>query len=86
VQRPFQHYVDVRLIKSFFLSSFSISPYIEVDNLLDTKNVVFSYITTGSTTDPGDIWGGTTTYRDRPWYYGRRRQIRFGLNIGFNAR
>jgi outer membrane receptor protein involved in Fe transport len=85
-QRPFQHYIDVRLIKSFMLSSFSISPYIEVDNLLDTKNIVFSYVTTGSTTDPGDIWGGTTTYRDRPWYYGRRRQIRLGLNIDFNAR
>ncbi len=85
-QRPFQHYVDIRLIKSFLFSSFSVSPYIEVDNLLDTKNVVFSYITTGSTTDPGDIWGGTTTYRDRPWYYGRRRQIRLGLNIGFSTR
>ena len=85
-QRPFQHYIDARLIKTFRFSSFSVSPYIEVDNLLDTKNIVFSYTTTGSTTDPGDIYEGTTTYRDRPWYYGRRRQIRLGLNIKFSTR
>lgn len=82
-QRPWQHFIDARLIKSFHLSSFVISPYLEVDNLLDTKNIIFTYITTGSTKDPGDIWGGTTTYRDRPHYYGPRRQIRLGINIAY---
>ncbi|GAB4366696.1 MAG: hypothetical protein Kow0042_06770 [Calditrichia bacterium] len=82
-QRPWQNYIDVRLVKSFSLSKFTISPYVEIDNVFDIKNVVFTYVTTGSAKDPGDYWQGTTTYRDRPHYYGPRRQIRTGIKFEF---
>ena len=82
-QRPWIHNIDLRLIKSFRWASLIISPYVEIDNVLDTKNIIFTYVTTGSAKDPGDVWRGTTTYRDRPHYFGPRRQIRTGIQVEF---
>ncbi len=83
-QRPWIHNIDLRLVKSFRFSSFSVSPYLEVSNLLDTRNVVFFYSGTGSAKDPGNIYSGTTTFRDRPIYYSQRRQIRLGVSFKFD--
>lgn len=82
-QRSWIHNIDLRLIKSFNYASFTVSPYLEVSNLLDTRNVVFFYSGTGSAKDPGNIYSGTTTYRDRPMYYSPSRQIRMGISVGF---
>ncbi|MEN8191190.1 MAG: TonB-dependent receptor [Bacteroidota bacterium] len=85
-QRPWMNNIDLRIVKTITFSSFSISPYLEVTNLLDIRNVVFFYPETGSAKDPGNLWGGTTTYRDRPIYYSPSRQIRLGISANFTQR
>ncbi len=61
-----------------------------VQNLFDWKNALDIYPETGKADDPGTrlnelIKKGilSKTYFDRPYYYGRRRQVDFSLEINF---
>ena len=71
---------DIRIYGGTKLAVFS-----RIFNLTDRKNPLFVYSETGSPTDPGPYASktATSTYYDRPHYFGPRRSIDFGLQILF---
>ena len=98
---PSSFRVDLRLEKSFKISSLKISPYLWIQNLFDAKNVVSVYRSTGSpsTTD----WLNTpegrataqqsgegyvqdyTSLEENPNNYGIPRLIRLGLKVDISG-
>ncbi len=71
---------DIRLYKNTKIALFA-----RVYNLTDRKNPLYVYSETGSPTDPGPYASktATSTYYDRPQYFGPRRTIDFGLQFLF---
>jgi hypothetical protein len=86
--------MDLMAAKRFTLSNVTYGAFVRVQNLLDTKNCVQVFVTTGrcdtGTVDQrrsrhGNDVGSTssTTFFDRPNYYGQRRQIFTGVRASF---
>jgi len=71
---------DIRVYKNTKIALFS-----RIYNLTDRKNPLYVYSETGSPTDPGPYASktATSTYYDRPHYFGPRRTIDFGLQFLF---
>ena len=98
---PSSFRVDLRLEKSFKISSLKISPYLWIQNLFDAKNVVSVYRSTGSpsTTDWLNTPEGRATaqqsgegyvqdymsYEENPNNYGIPRLIRLGLKVDISG-
>ncbi len=76
--------------KYFKVGGFDLIFGIMVQNLFDWKNPLDIYPQTGKADDPGarmnelvDMGIVSKTYFDRPYNYGRRRQINFSLELDF---
>jgi len=77
---------DVKLNKRFRISGISYSIKLWVYNLFDNKNVLSVYGDTGradTNNNIDEVIGGGTEREASPTYYGRGRQIIFGLGINF---
>jgi hypothetical protein len=59
--------------------------FARVFNLLDRENPLTVYAETGTPTDPGPSASTTqtSTYFNRPYYFGPRRTIDLGLRLYF---
>ncbi|KUG26535.1 tonb-dependent receptor [hydrocarbon metagenome] len=99
---PSQFRVDMRLEKTFVLGSgLSISPFLWVENLFDTENIVNVWRSTGDPTTTGflNTESGKTqaaqfgqgyvddyqSWERTPFNYGIPRLIRLGVKVNFNT-
>lgn len=81
-RQPWTGNVDLRLNYTFEMMGNSyVRPFVEITNLLDKRNIITVFSTTGSpdfTLDPG------TQFEDaqRPYYFGPPRHVEVGVQIG----
>lgn len=85
--------VDLQLSKLWQVGNLRYGGFVRVANLFDQKNCLQVFPTTGrcdagtidqSTRRQGNTFGGeTSSYFDRPWYYGARRSVSAGLRVSF---
>ena len=83
-RRPWTWTVDAVFRKDFiFRKNYRIGFIARISNLFDRKNVLTVYSETGSPTDPGPAMSRTqtSTYYDRPFYFGPRRFIDLGFRL-----
>jgi len=96
---PWTSTIDMKVNKGFRLASMNFDAYVWVLNLLDRKNAVAVYESSGSAettnwlnTDAGQAFlaqqgaAGAETYelaQSNPALYGNPRLVRFGLRLGF---
>ncbi|MEP7027365.1 MAG: TonB-dependent receptor [Candidatus Eisenbacteria bacterium] len=96
---PWTSTIDMKLNKGFQLGSLNFDAYVWVLNLLDRRNAVAVYESSGSAqttnwlnTEAGQAFlaqqgaAGQTTYdlaQTNPLLYGNPRLVRFGLRLGF---
>ncbi len=74
-------YLDLKLNYNLNVGNVKITPYLEVYNLTDHRNVLWVYARTGEPDYSNS--GRTEEYDDNPLNYGRPRIIYLGVNIGF---
>ena len=87
--------VDLRAEKNFRVGSLLHGVFVRVENVFDTKNCIQVFETTGrcdagtidqtrslqgNSTGPDQV---TSTFFDRPHFFGARRQINFGFRTSF---
>ncbi len=85
-RRPWFFDIDTMIRKDFRIyKNTKIALFSRIYNLTDRKNPLYVYSETGSPTDPGPYASktATSTYYDRPHYFGPRRTINFGLQFLF---
>ncbi|GBD92539.1 TonB-dependent Receptor Plug Domain protein [bacterium BMS3Abin05] len=85
-RRPWFFSIDTMIRKDIrILGNTKIALFSRIYNLTDRKNPIYVYSETGSPTDPGPYASktATSTYYDRPHYFGPRRTIDFGLQFLF---
>jgi outer membrane receptor protein involved in Fe transport len=94
--KPWTSNIDVKIERKFEIDKYVITPYIWVQNLLETENIFLVYEGTGRPdktgwleTDPGIEWASTnddSTYRlkeSNPKNYGKPRIFYFGIRMSF---
>lgn len=82
---PWYFTIDMVARKEFETAGLRYGFFARIFNLLDRKNPLTVYAETGSPTDPGPTASTTqtSTYYDRPHYYGPRRSIDIGFRLYF---
>lgn len=85
-RRPYTMQLDAVFRKDLkFGRNLSAGLFARVYNLFDRKNPISVYSETGSPTDPGPnaSLSRSSTYYDRPYYFGPRRSIDLGFKLNF---
>lgn len=91
---PATWWVDLRAQKGFRVGDLVYSGFVQIDNLLDRENCFQPFATTGRC-DAGTVdqnrqrqgnaagEGTTSTFFDRPHFFGPRRRINVGFRVNF---
>ncbi len=74
-------YLDLKMNYKMEIGKIHITPYLEVYNLTDMKNILYVYSRTGKPDYSNS--GRTAEYDKNPLNWGRPRIIYLGINIGF---
>ena len=82
---PWYFTIDMVARKEFETAGIRYGLFARVFNLLDRKNPLTVYAETGTPTDPGPSASTTqtSTYFNRPYYFGPRRSIDLGFRLYF---
>jgi hypothetical protein len=82
-RRPATTTTDIKATKWFYLGPFKYEFLVEGKNVFDRDNVVGVYSSTGKpyTSDPDDPAG--SEYDKDPTNWGPRRQVYFGISLGY---
>ncbi|MFQ6091905.1 MAG: carboxypeptidase-like regulatory domain-containing protein [bacterium] len=82
---PMYFTIDMVVRKEFETAGFRYGLFARIFNLLDRKNAIDVWAETGNPTDPGPSASTTqtSTFYDRPYYYGPRRSVDLGIRLYF---
>jgi len=82
-RRPVTTTTDIKATKFFYLGPFKYEFLVEAKNVFDRDNVLSVYSSTGEpyTSDPDDPAG--SEYDKDPTNWGPRRQVYFGISLGY---